>query len=138
MSKLEKLDKLRIRLIIIMVILLVIMLSVIVMYILPKTSPKYNAGYKARPMSNYYCLVKGKVCSPDDIYNSIKVKIAVNKLQSYDFYLIANDEDTATFMMASNLKDDVDWQLEGINFRGPLTAMKTLIDESGNRLYYIE
>jgi len=132
MSKLEKLGKLRKRLIIIMVILLVIMLSLIVMFILPKTSPKYNAGYKARPYTNYYCLAKGSVCSPEDIYNSIKVTIPVNASQAYDFYLISNDKDTATFIMASNLVDDTDWHIEGINFRGPTKALKTLIEETNN------
>lgn len=127
MSKLEKLNKLRLSLIILISLLLLIML--ITIFILAKVSPKtkHNAGLSARGILNYNCLKKGEICNKADIMNSVKIAFQVNGKETYDFYLIANDENTATFMMASNIKDNVDWHIEELNFRGPTKAYRELM-----------
>ena len=134
MSKLEKLNKIRISLIILIVILLIAMS--ISIYVLAKNSKSnYNAGYKTRSLINYNCLKKGEICSDKDIYNSIKVALKVNEKETYDFYLIANDAETATFIMASNIKNEVDWHIEGINFRGPTKAYRELAAATKDWIY---
>ena len=126
MSKLEKLNKIRISLIILIVLLLIGM--IITIFILAMTSKKiYKTGNITRGILNYNCLKKGEVCTEEDIINSIKVSIPVNEKEIYDFYLISNDKDYATFIMASNLKNNVDWHIEEVNFRGPTKAYRELM-----------
>ena len=130
MSKLEKLNRIRLGMIALIVVLIVVMTSTV--YVLIKVTPsaKYNAGYSARSIMNYNCLKKGEVCSYEDIMNSIKIRLQVNEKKAYDFYLLKNDDKTATFIMASNLNNDVDWHVENINFRGPTKVYRQLLEET--------
>ena len=130
MSKLEKLNRVRLGMIALIVVLIVVMTSTVFVLIKVSPSAKYNAGYSARSIMNYNCLKKGEVCSYEDIMNSIKITLQVNDKNKYDFYLLKNDEKTATFIMASNLNDDVDWHVENINFRGPTKVYRELLEET--------
>ena len=132
MSKLDKLNIFKRNLVIFSLCLLVCMVVGILMIIPQSMHKEFNAGYQSRKLTNYNCLKKGEVCTQEDINRAIKVQIQVNEEETRDFYLISNDEESATFIMADNLEDDVDWHVEGINFRGPTKAIRQLLTSTEN------
>ena len=74
------------------------------------------------------CFKKGNICSDDEIMNGIKYVYEVKNNKTYEFYVIANDENTLTLLMNDNLADNIDWQSEGINMKGPTGAFLEVID----------
>ena len=125
MNKLEKINVIRRSLIFLIVFALVATLLIITSTVLwQKKQPKmYTSLYTAREMGRYPCLARGNVCSQEDIDKAIKVKLAVNDSQIYDFYLLSNDEETATFILAQNIGKITNWTEEWSNLKGPFSAM---------------
>ena len=92
----------------------------------------YVSSYKAKSIDSYSCLKKGNVCSKEDIYHAMKVSIPVNDIESYDFYLLSNDAEAATYIMDHNLLDDVNWHNERINLKGPTNVFRVLAEVTNN------
>ena len=81
---------------------------------------------EAKEIKDIKCLKKGNVCSFQEIYDGIKIKYAVNDKETYEFYLISNDEDTATYIMANTLEEMSSWAGEIVNFKGPTDSLYNL------------
>ena len=124
----EKINRIRISLISIIVIALIATAFTLLLTSLWNLGqPKlYTSAYTTREMWKYPCLEKGNVCTINDIIRSIKVSIPVNDKEKKVFYLISNDKDTATFIMDSNLVDQINWYGERINLKGPITALTSI------------
>ena len=133
MDKQEKIiGNIRKCLIVLIIILLIFTFGYIIFsgVLINYDNQEYIYSDSSRSVSFYPCLKKGSVCSRDDIYHSIKVSFLVNNSQTYEFYLLSNDSDTATFIMSENLVDDVNWHNERINMKGPTNVFRVLSDST--------
>ena len=86
---------------------------------------EFKAPVVTKNLQEVECLKIGKTCSQEEILKGIKVRISVNPDEAYDFYLISNTDQTATFIMADDFMK-VDWHDEMINFKGPQKALYEL------------
>ena len=88
-----------------------------------RSTKEYESKIPTQEIEDVKCLKKGNVCSADEIIDGIKVRIKVNDKETYDFYLISNDGEEATYIMSENLKTKSNWSGEMINFKGPSEAL---------------
>lgn len=134
MNKKNMNNKLRKSLILLVVLALIATVVIILMKLFwDTTSYKiYQTPYTARSWEQYECLKAGNVCTHEDILKAIKVKLPVNEKEIYNFYLIDNDEKTATLLMDRNLGGVMDWSLVDSNLRGPTSALIEVLERTKN------
>ena len=126
----------------VVIIILAIILCGVGIFFLIKNIPakEYVFEKEAKEIKDVKCLKKGNVCSTEEIFDGIKIKYAVNDKETYEFYLISNDENTATYIMSDDLSEKNHWSSETINFKGPndsLYKMNELVSNWRN-VPYIE
>ena len=122
-QKKNNLKKLLVAFIIILVIVLVIAIPV---SLLSSNKPSNNNKNKLngpKDVKDYPCTKKGEICSYQEMYKGVEVNVEVSKGETYTFRMIANDKFTMTLMLEENIEEDVEWEEEGINFKGPQTAL---------------
>jgi len=85
----------------------------------------FQSKSKTYRMEEVPCLKQGRICSREDIRKGIKIEYDVNDKKTYEFYLISNSENSATFIMSDDLIV-TDWNEEMINFKGPQKALYDL------------
>lgn len=138
----EKINRIRKTLIFFIIIFIITTIATLLMtsFFNEINTKIYSSAYTTREITKYPCLFKGNICSEDDISRAIKAKIQVSDSNSYDFYLISNDAETATFIMASNLEDNVDWHSERVNIKGPVNSFEKLVEltKDWNKIPIIE
>ena len=134
MNKMNMINKLRKSLIFLVVLALIATVVIILIKIFWDTSSYkiYQSPYTARSWEQYDCLKLGNVCSHEDVLKAIKVKLPVNEKETYNFYVIDNDETTATLLMDSNLGGIEDWSMADTNQRGPISAFGEVLKRTEN------
>ena len=105
---------------------LVIVIILLILLLNNNTITAYTTNITSREMDKYSCLYKGEICSEDDIDRGIKVHYRVSDKEAYDFYVLSNDEEKVTLIMATNIQNKVDWHSELINLKGPTSALEVL------------
>ena len=78
------------------------------------------------------CLKKGNLCTKAEIAKGIKINYQVNKKENYDFYLISNTQEEATYIMAQNIMKDLNWADERTNLKGPTHVMYMVNEKTKN------
>lgn len=122
----QKTKKKRFPLLLLIVLAVVLIIAFIVLIVsLVVSSKEFVYEMDAKDIKDIKCLKAGEVCSAKDIYKGVKVKYAVNNKKTYEFYLVSNDEENATFVMADSLMKG-NWSVEMINLKGPNAALTNL------------
>jgi len=110
---------------------LIILIIFIVLVSIGVSLLMINKNTNLEPSDNN-CLKKGNLCTLDEIKTGLVVPVAVNDNDTYDFYVIDNTAEQLILIMAKNIGKDVDWSMEGINFKGPVAPVFEVYDYTTN------
>ena len=63
-----------------------------------------NVSIPTKNIEDVECLKKGKVCTTDELRESIKIKYKVNKTDTEEFYVLSNDENKMNLLLLIGVK----------------------------------
>lgn len=123
-KKIKNSKKILIAFIIVLVVILAIAIPVSIL--MQDKSPKKNNNKELKgpkDIKQHECTKKGEVCTFEQMYEGVEVNVEVAEGKTYTFSMIANGRDTMTLMLQENILDDVEWDSEGSNQKGPSTSL---------------
>lgn len=88
-----------------------------------------GAGIPVRNIEDVECLKKGNVCTAEELKDGIKVRYKVNKSETYEFYVISNDENQMNLMLDKNIIANHVWGFLVDNTKGPGYSLYKMNDK---------
>lgn len=102
--------------------LLILLILIIALNVTKVSTTKANKNNKDN------CTSTNNKCSKEDLEEGVKVSLKVNDTETYEFYIIDNDEFNVTLMMDKKL-EEVNYADEN-NLYGPVTLLEKLSEKT--------
>ena len=108
---------------------LLVVLFLVGYFVTSNSSDLIKSKIPVQNIEDVECLKKGNICTAEELQNGIKVRYKVNKNDTYEFYVISNDDKQINLMLDRDIINQHVWGFQLTNTKGPGYSLFIMNDE---------